>query len=261
MTKDAGDELARLRAENARMVGLLDRHGIAWRAPETAAAAAAPVPLSTDEKVALFRRLFRGRIDVYPVRWESKAGKTGYSPACANEWRAGVCEKPRVKCADCGHRQLMPLTDQTLYDHLAGRHTVGVYPLLSDEGCYFLTVDFDGADWRADARAYIQSCRQLGVPAVLEISRSGNGAHAWLFFSSKVAARDARRLGTALISHTCARTRQLELTSYDRLFPGQPALLRQGVASASAGQPPHPLGRLPKSRVLQGAGHAAFCVG
>jgi superfamily II DNA or RNA helicase len=234
MTMDAGDELARLRAENARMAGLLDRHGIAWRAPETAAALVAPMALSTDEKVALFRRLFRGRTDVYPVRWESKAGKTGYSPACANEWLAGVCEKPRIKCADCGHRQLVPLTDQTLYDHLAGRHTVGVYPLLSDDGCHFLAVDFDGADWRADARAFIQSCRQLGVPAVLEISRSGDGAHAWLFFSSKVAARDARRLGTALISHTCARTRQLKLTSYDRLFPNQDTMPKGGFGNLIA---------------------------
>jgi hypothetical protein len=203
---EADDELARLRAENARMVQLLGAHGIAWREPEAATGVIAAAPLTTDEKVALFRRLFCGRTDVYPVRWESKAGKTGYSPACANEWRAGVCEKPRIKCADCGHRLLVPLSDQTIYDHLAGRHTIGVYPLLADDGCHFLAVDFDDADWRSDAQAFIQSCRELGVPAALEISRSGNGAHAWVFFSSKVAARDARRLGSALISHTCART-------------------------------------------------------
>lgn len=234
MTKEAGDELARLRAENARLVALLDTHGIAWRGPDAGAATVAAVPLRTDEKVLLFRRLFRGRTDVYPVRWESRAGKTGYSPACANEWRAGVCEKPRIKCADCGHRQLVPLTDQTIYDHLAGRHTIGVYPLLADDGCHFLVVDFDDADWRADAGAFVQSCRELGVPAVLEISRSGNGAHAWLFFSSKVAARDARRLGTALISHTCARTRQLKLTSYDRLFPNQDTMPKGGFGNLIA---------------------------
>ena len=82
--------------------------------------------MSTDQKITLFRRLFLGRTDVYPVRWESKAGKTGYAPACANEWRAGVCEKPRIKCADCGHRSLIALTDRTIFDHLAGRHTTGV---------------------------------------------------------------------------------------------------------------------------------------
>jgi hypothetical protein len=234
MTAHSGDELARLRAENARLAGLLEAHGIAWRVPEAAAAPAAMMPLTIDEKVALFRRLFRGRTDVYPVRWESKAGKTGYSPACANEWRVGVCEKPRIKCSDCGHRLLMPLDDQTIYDHLAGRHTVGVYPLLADDDCHFLAVDFDDADWRSDGQAFIQSCRELGVPAALETSRSGNGAHAWVFFSSKVAARDARRLGTSLISHTCARTRQLKLSSYDRLFPNQDTMPKGGFGNLIA---------------------------
>jgi hypothetical protein len=154
---------------------------------------------------AVSPRLFRGRTDVYPVRWESKTtGKSGYAPACANEWRAGVCEKPRIKCGDCANRLLIPLSDAVIYDHLAGEHTVGVYPLLEDDTCYFLAVDFDEADWRDDARAFMQSCDELGVPAALEISRSGKGAHAWVFFASRVPARDARRLGTAIISHTCA---------------------------------------------------------
>ncbi|MDD5324652.1 MAG: DEAD/DEAH box helicase family protein [Polaromonas sp.] len=242
MRADGYDELARLRAENARLVGLLDAHGIAWHRFEPAVASVASVSLTTDEKVALFRRLFRGRTDVHPVRWETKAGKTGYSPACANEWLAGVCEKPRIKCADCGRRQLMPLADQTIYDHLAGHHTVGVYPLLTDDSCHFLAVDFDDADWRADAQAFIQSCRGLGIPAALEISRSGNGAHVWVFFAAKVAARDARRLGTALISHTCARTRQLKLTSYDRLFPNQDTMPKGGFGNLIA----LPLQKLPR---------------
>ena len=249
MTADRSDELAqeleRLRDENVRLAGLLDAHGIAWRVPKpatTPAAAAAATPLTTDDKVALFRRLFRGRTDVYPVRWQSKTGKAGYSPACANEWRAGVCEKPRIKCADCGHRLLVPLTDQTIYDHLAGRHTVGVYPLLEDDSCHFLAVDFDDAEWRSDARAFIDSCRDLGVPAALEVSRSGEGAHTWVFFSSRVAARDARRLGTAIISHTCARTRQLKLTSYDRLFPNQDTMPKGGFGNLIA----LPLQKLPR---------------
>ena len=233
MTAD-DDELTRLRGENARLIGLLDDHGIAWHGPEPVSAPASATLLSTDEKVALFRRLFRGRTDVYPVRWESKAGKTGYSPACANEWRAGVCEKPRIKCSDCGNRLLVPLTDQTLYDHLAGRHTVGVYPLLTDDTCHFLAVDFDDADWGGDAQAFAHSCRELGVPVAIEVSRSGNGAHAWVFFSSTVSARDARRLGTALISHTCARTRQLKLTSYDRLFPNQDTMPKGGFGNLIA---------------------------
>jgi hypothetical protein len=125
-------------------------------------------------KVRLFRSLFRGRTDVYPLRWESRnSGKSGYAPACANEWRAGICEKPRIRCADCAHRVLLPLGDQVIYAHLAGDHTVGLYPLMPDGTCYLLAVDFDEEGWRDDAMAFRQSCDELGVPVALEISRSG----------------------------------------------------------------------------------------
>lgn len=234
------EQLQTLQAENARLVALLERHGIEWRVEPPPALKEAPPPLptmrlATSEKVALFRRLFRGRTDVFPVRWESKtSGKTGYAPACANEWRAGVCEKPRIKCSDCGHRELVPMSDAVIYEHLSGKKTVGVYPLLADDTCNFLAVDFDEADWRDDATAFIQACRELRVPAALEISRSGNGAHAWIFFSHPVAARDARRLGTAIISHTCAKTRQLKLSSYDRLFPNQDSMPKGGFGNLIA---------------------------
>jgi len=235
-----------LQAENARLIALLESHGIAWHAPSAAGSQASPTPtvpapaapgpsLSTAEKVALFRRLFRGRTDVYPVRWEGKtSGKSGYAPACANEWRAGVCEKPRIKCGDCSHRLLVPLSDSVIYDHLAGKQTVGVYPLMEDDTCHFLAVDFDEADWQQDAQAFMQSCNELGVPAALEVSRSGQGAHAWVFFAGRVSARDARRLGTAIISHTCARTRQLKLASYDRLFPNQDTMPKGGFGNLIA---------------------------
>lgn len=95
--------------------------------------------LSPLQKVQFFRSLFRGRTDVYPVRWESRnSGKSGYAPACANEWRAGVCEKPRIRCADCAHRVLLPLDEQVIYAHLAVDHTVGLYPLMPDGTCYLL---------------------------------------------------------------------------------------------------------------------------
>ncbi len=237
MGEAMNDENASLRAENARLIALLEAHGIAWKPPPAPAMpkpAEAPT-LSPQEKVALFRKLFRGRTDVYPVRWEGKtSGKAGYSPACANEWRAGICEKPRIKCGDCVHRSPLPLTDAVIFKHLSGNHTVGVYPLLEDDTCYFLAVDFDEAEWRDDARAFVQSCDELTIPVALEISRSGRGAHAWLFFSTRVSARDARRLGAAIISHTCSRTRQLKLGSYDRLFPNQDTMPKGGFGNLIA---------------------------
>ena len=240
--------VAALQTENARLAALLDAQGIEWRLPPSLASLLVPAlpackqdpesprsSLSTVEKVALFRRLFSGRTDVYPVRWEGKtSGKSGYAPACANEWRAGVCEKPRLKCGDCSHRLLVPLSDAVIYNHLAGEHTVGVYPLLEDDTCHFLAVDFDEAEWQQDAQAFMQSCTELGVPAALEISRSGRGAHVWVFFAGRLSARDARRLGTAVISHTCARTRQLKLASYDRLFPNQDTMPKGGFGNLIA---------------------------
>lgn len=225
------DLLAHLRAENARLIGLLESHGIEWREPTESVTTQL---LDTDAKLALFKRLFRGRADVFALYWESKTGKSGYSPACANEWRPGICQKPKIKCGDCPHRQFLPLTDQVLYKHLAGEIVIGVYPLLLDDTCYFLAVDFDEADWRGDATAFAQSCRELNVPVVLEISRSGNGAHAWIFFEHNVPAYEARLLGSAIISHTCDRTRQLALTSYDRLFPNQDNMPKGGFGNLIA---------------------------
>ncbi len=121
-----------------------------------------------------------------------------------------------------------------IYDHLAGKRTIGVYPLLADDTCYLLAADFDKAEWREDARAFALSCQELGVPVSLEISRSGKGAHAWVFFANSVSARDARRLGTAIISHACARTRQLNLESYDRLFPNQDTMPKGGFGNLIA---------------------------
>ena len=247
MADSVSSEMDQLRRENARLIGLLEAHGIAWRSGEPAPTEPAPVgegdseaapargPNSTQEKVALFRRLFRGRDDVYALRWQSSSsGRSGYAPACANEWRPGLCEKPRISCRDCNHRVLLPLSDAAIFGHLAGEHTVGLYPLLENDHCHLLAVDFDEQDWRDDARAFLRSCRQLAVPAALEISRSGEGAHVWVFFEEAVPAREARQLGAALISHTCNATRQLQLSSYDRLFPNQDTLPKGGFGNLIA---------------------------
>jgi len=239
------DELGRLRQENARLKQILAEHGIQWTdavasetppAPQTSAQdrIESTLPLSPQDKIAIFRRLFRGRTDVYPLRWESGKGKSGYSPACGNEWRHGICDKPKTKCAECAERRLLPVTDQVIYDHLTGKYTIGVYPLLAGDTCCFLAADFDAADWHEDAGAFMGSCRELHIPAALEISRSGNGAHVWIFFAAPVAAGEARQLGAALISYTCGRTRQLSLTSYDRFFPNQDTMPKGGFGNLIA---------------------------
>ena len=187
---------------------------------------------SSDEKIALFRSLFRGRADVYPRRFDSrKTGKSGYAPACANEWVRGVCEKPRIKCAECPNRRFLPVTDDVIRWHLSGRDpegqpfVAGVYPLLLDETCFFLAVDFDKAGWQDDASAFLRACHRLGVPAALERSRSGSGGHVWLFFDEALPAALVRRLGSHLLTEAMDGRPDIGLDSYDRLFsqPGHVA--------------------------------------
>ena len=119
---------------------------------------------AADAKIQLFRSLFRGRDDVYLRRFESrKTGKSGYAPACGNEWVRGICEKPRIKCSECQYRQFLPLTDEVIrwhlsgFDHAGERFVAGIYPMLQDETCFFLAVDFDKEGWREDSRAFIET--------------------------------------------------------------------------------------------------------
>jgi len=149
----------------------------------------------SEAKIALFRSLFRGRDDVYPRRFESRrTGKSGYQPVCANEWVRGLCDKPRVKCAECPNRRYLPVTDETIRWHLSGQDNhrrdfvMGVYPMLRDETCFFLAVDLDKEHWRDDASAFLDTCRAMNLPAALERSRSGNGGHIWLFFEQAIPA-------------------------------------------------------------------------
>ena len=192
-------------------------------------------------KIALFRSLFRGRTDVYPVRFESrKTGRAGYSPACANEWVRGICEKPRIKCADCTSRCFLPVTDEVVRWHLSGRaeqgqeFVMGVYPMLLDESCYFLAIDFDREDWQDDTSAFFETCRRFDLPAALERSRSGNGGHIWLFFDQAIPASLARKLGSYLLTETMERRPELGFGSYDRLFPNQDTLPKGGFGNLIA---------------------------
>ena len=187
------------------------------------------------DKIALFRSLFRGREDVFPQRWENaRRGKAGYAPACGNEWVAGLCDKPRIKCGACLNQAFLAVTDQVIDGHLRGRHTVGVYPILADETCWFVAVDFDKRTWRQDAEAFLAACRSKRVPAALERSRSGNGGHVWVFFAEPVPAALARRLGAHLLTEAMERNPDIGFVSYDRFFPSQDTLPAGGFGNLIA---------------------------
>lgn len=181
-----------------------------------------------DQKIALFREMFRGRADVFPIRWDNvKSGKSGYAPACHNEWQRGVCEKPRVKCSVCPNQAFIEVSDNLIERHLRGTtltgapFVMGLYPMLPEGTCHLLVADFDREDWRRDALAYVETCDLLRIPCALERSRSGNGAHAWIFFQEPVPAATARRLGSAIITDTMERVPDIGFRSYDRFFPSQ----------------------------------------
>lgn len=190
---------------------------------------------NTQDKIALYRSLFRGREDVYPRLWQSKTtGKSGYSPACQNEWKSQLCRKFKIKCGDCPNRRFIPLTDQIIQYHLEGRHAIGIYPLLKNDCCFFLALDFDGKGWFEDASAFRTTCRSIAVPVSIERSRSGRGAHAWIFFNEEIPASLARKLGGLLIEKTMSQRFQLKMDSYDRLFPNQDTLPKGGFGNLIA---------------------------
>lgn len=190
--------------------------------------------LTPNQKAELFRKLFGGRQDVYAVRWQGSSGRSGYAVACENEWVPGTCQKPRIKCGECPHKKFKPLDFNAVYDHLSGKHVAGLYPLLPDSSCYLLAVDFDKEDWRADIRALAQACRDEGVPYLVEISRSGAGAHLWVFFSNAVPAWSARALGFKLLDKAMERHPGLSFDSYDRLFPNQDTMPDGGFGNLIA---------------------------
>jgi len=193
------------------------------------------VQSSLNEKIAQFRSLFRGREDVYPKSWTSKkTGNKGYSPVCENEWINGVCGKPNIKCGECDNRKFSPLNDEVIRRHLEGNITIGVYPMLPDETCYFLAIDFDKQTWQDDVKAFMETCQQMNIPTSLERSRSGIGGHIWIFFSEPVSAALARQMGSFLITETMSNRHELDMKSYDRLFPNQDTMPKGGFGSLIA---------------------------
>lgn len=135
---------------------------------------------SSKDKIKLFRSLFKGRDDVYPKRWEnSKSEKSGYSPACSNKWEPNICEKPRIKCGDCQYRSFIPVSNQVVINHLGGsdnprnpsaNFVIGISPLMQDERCWFLAVNFDKASWQLDVGAFATACKDNSIPYSIEKS-------------------------------------------------------------------------------------------
>lgn len=192
------------------------------------------------EKIRLFRDFFRGREDVFARRWYSTTTpKSGYQSVCSNEWENGLCDKRKYKCSECPNRKLLPLTDKDIFKHLAGkdayaRDVIGIYPMLAGETCYFLCADFDEEKYETDVTAFLEICSEYGVPIAVERSRSGNGAHAWIFFSEPISAADARKIGSGLLSKAMEKRSELTFKSYDRFLPNQDTMPKGGFGNLIA---------------------------
>lgn len=202
------------------------------------------------EKIRLFMYLFKGRDDVYAKRWDSKKNeKAGYSPVCLNEWQRGVCGKPKVPCSTCANKSYAPFNESVIENHLLGNMVAGIYPMLRDETCWFLAIDFDDGDWQKDISTLQDVCMTFGIPVVVERSRSGNGGHAWFFFEAPLSATLARKFGTSLLTHATNERHEIAFKSYDRFFPNQDTMPKGGLGNLIA---------LPLQKEARQAGNSVF---
>ncbi|MDG4816987.1 hypothetical protein O7628_15940 [Micromonospora sp. WMMD956] len=188
---DLRREVERLRAENARLGRLLELRGQdTSAAPAQLSAPVEPPGLvtmasPTQDKLALFADRFRARADVYAVRWDNaRTGAAGWMPAVAGGWRKGMDRRGAAH---------LPRTTEVVAAHLVGDVFMGLYPLMPGNTCHFVVADFDGPTAMLDALAYVKAARASAVPAAMEISQSGRGAHVWIFFTGAVPAATARR--------------------------------------------------------------------
>ena len=241
-----------LRKENEVLRSLLKIHGIEYETrmkedmnkPIYSLVSVPTITLSIDERIRLFQSLFKGREDVFARRWFSKTtGKSGYQPVCINEWKQGICDKKKYRCVICPNRNFAPLTTQDMYRHLEGKDeyccdVVGLYAIMQDNNCAFLCADFDDKNckygYKEDVLAYVGVCREWLIPYAIERSRSGNGAHVWIFFEAPLPASKARRLGNAILTEAMTRNGQMSFNSYDRFFPNQDYLPEGGFGNLVA---------------------------
>lgn len=213
-----------------------------WRSsvPQAEQKALLDTNSSAQEKIEFFLSTFKGRENLYARRYYStKTGKSGYTPACRNEWVSGLCDKRKHKCPDCPNRDFLPLTAEAVKAHLMGRDAfcrdvAAIYPMLEDNTTWLLAADFDEENWQADVNVFRKCCKEAGLTPAVERSRSGNGAHVWFFFSEPVSAADARRMGSGLLTQAMACRHELSFASYDRLFPSQDMVPKDGFGNLIA---------------------------
>ena len=186
-------------------------------------------------KIRLFMSLFKGRDDVYAKKWENKKKATsGYSPVCLNQWQVGLCGKPKASCSKCANQSYDALDEHVIEGHLRGSIVVGIYPMLPDETCHFLAMDFDEAGWQDDVTTVREVCDEFDIPIAVERSRSGNGGHLWFFFENRLSASLARKFGAAILTFSMNRRHEINFKSYDRLFPSQDTIPKGGFGNLIA---------------------------
>lgn len=226
-------ELEELRAENARLrrlleIGEQESRPAREAQPELAFRPDGPVTRRSpaETKVAFYQSLFRARTDIYALRWENTtSGTSGWVPAVAGGWR---------KWMNRESANYLKLTPAAIEAHLRGSEHLGLYPLTNHDGCHFVAADFGGAAALLDALAYTKAARHFQIPAALEISQSGRGAHVWIFFTTEVQAADARALASGLLAEAMNIRGSMSLRSYDRLFPSQDRHTGQGMGNLIA---------------------------
>ena len=181
------------------------------------------------EKISIFCNLFKGREDVFAKYWVSrKTGKRGYSPVCKNEWIPQICRKP---CEKCGNKEYIPLDDFWIEEHLRGDIIIGIYPIQLDDRVNFLAFDFDKGNWFEDSIILLKLCQSIDLPAYLERSKSGNGAHLWIFFSQSISAAKVREFGFTLLEKAGISG---DKSGFDRIFPNQDFLQEGGLGNLIA---------------------------